>query len=236
MIVQLCLLTRLALLLTAVCWTLSEAAMFVTTEDHPRRNVTFRDESGSWGNGFTVVCVPAGKAVTEGGKVTGCLADGFRAHKFLGIPFAAPPVGDLRFRSPQPAASWDGTKHMNKLYSCPQLALDITKRSTMTLGGEDCLYLNVFRPAKAKAGDKLPVMAWVFGGAFIMGSANEFGLYDGSKLAGEHNVIVVTINYRLSALGFWASDTLKAEGGATGNYAMQVRDHHHPFVDAKNQL
>src|SRR6266487_2838784 len=140
-------------------------------------------------------------AASAGGPVTGTangavrgLANG-AVDEFLGIPYAAPPVGALRWQPPQPAASWSGVRDATKFAPhCPQLPSPFGQGST----SEDCLYLNVFTPAHKQAGSHFPVMVWIHGGALVTGESND---YDPTALA-EDGVTVVTINYRLGALGF----------------------------------
>ena len=113
------------------------------------------------------------------GEAQGIVADGVTVFK--GLPFAAPPLGDLRWRDPKPPAKWSGVRAANAFSStCAQ--------------AEDCLYLNVYEPADAKRGAKLPVMVWIHGGAFLFGSGSA---YDGSQFA-RQGVIAVTVNYRLN--------------------------------------
>ena len=160
---------------------------------------------------------------TQNGQIQGRLASSNLAQpveEFLGIPFAAPPVGDNRFRAPQPATKWTGVRDASKAGSiCPQIRIV----GPLGLGNEDCLYLNVYKPANATAESKLPVMFWIYGGGYFIGDGVEFGLYDGKALASTHNVVIVTHNYRLNDLGFMALDELKAEDPdqSTGNYALQ---------------
>jgi para-nitrobenzyl esterase len=133
---------------------------------------------------------------------------------FLGIPYARPPVGALRWQPPQSALPWSGirpaTAYGNR---CPALASTNGPESTT----EDCLFLNVQIPAGADAGQRLPVYFWIHGGGLINGSSNQ---HDGSQLVNAGNVIVVTINYRLGALGFLDLPTLTAEAGQSGNYGF----------------
>lgn len=133
---------------------------------------------------------------------------------FLGVPYARPPVGPLRWRPPQPAQPWSGvrlaTSYGNR---CPALASTNGPESTT----EDCLYLNVQRPASAHAGERLPVYFWIHGGGLVNGSSNQ---HDGTQLVNAGNAIVVTINYRLGALGFMALPSLTAEAGQSGNYGF----------------
>ncbi len=173
----------------------------------------------------------------DSGSVSGVtLSDTVRAFK--GIPFAAPPVGDLRWRAPQPAAHWDGVRKADQFGpNCTTGAVRGGRggRGRGPGGGrgpgpakaapagpapsEDCLYVNVWTPAKA-AGDRLPVMVWTYGGGFTGGSGAE-GRYDGEALA-KKGIVVVTYNYRLGMFGFLAHPELTKESGhnASGNYGM----------------
>lgn len=156
---------------------------------------------------------------TANGPVRGVLR-GFeeKSASWWGIPFAEPPVGNLRFRSPQPLQrTWTEPFDAEKAGSpCLQIL------GLPVLGQEDCLYLNVHAPTKPRTTGALPVMIWIYGGAYTMGDGFEFGLYDGKNLAEYHDVVVVTMNYRLSGLGFFALDALKQEDPhlSTGNYAL----------------
>ncbi len=137
------------------------------------------------------------------GEAQGIVADGVAIFK--GLPFAAPPVGDLRWRDPQLPAKWSGVRAANAFSSsCAQ--------------AEDCLYLNIYEPADAKRGARLPVMVWIHGGAFIFGSGSA---YDGSQFA-RQGVVVVTVNYRLGRAGWFAHPALTAENpkGPLGNYGL----------------
>ena len=132
------------------------------------------------------------------GSITGREQNG--VNVFLGLPFAAPPTGALRWQPPQPARAWDGTldatTHGNRCLQPPYPPM-------LDLGdipgqlNEDCLYLNVYTPANDRG--QRPVMVWIHGGAYIQGSANE---YDGSTIARDNDIVVVAINYRLGAFGF----------------------------------
>src|SRR5271170_4381354 len=125
-------------------------------------------------------------AGTANGAVRG-LASG-AVDAFLGIPYAAPPVGPLRWRPPQPAASWSGVRDATQFAPhCPQLASPFGVAST----SEDCLFLNVFTPSHQPPGAGSPVMVWIHGGALVTGESND---YDPTKLV-EDGVTVVTINY-----------------------------------------
>ncbi|OYT92946.1 MAG: hypothetical protein CFE43_05375 [Burkholderiales bacterium PBB3] len=124
---------------------------------------------------------------------------------FLGIPYAAPPTGDLRWKPPVAPA-------------VRTAALSATSPPNTCTASEDCLYLNIYKPASATATSKLPVVMWIHGGGLGSGTGNFF---DGTTLANENGLVVVTINYRLGALGFFAHPALTAEGGGTsGNYGM----------------
>lgn len=136
------------------------------------------------------------------GKLQGGSLNGVNAYR--GIPFAAPPVGDLRWRDPKAPASWTGVKAA-------------TKFSPACNEAEDCLYLNVWTPADAKPGDKLPVYVWIHGGAFIFGSGAGV---DGSQFA-KKGIVVVSVNYRLGRLGFFSHPALTGESKSTsGNYGV----------------
>lgn len=132
--------------------------------------------------------------------------DGDGVSVFLGLPYAAPPTGSLRWRSPRPALPWSGTlaatRHPNRCFQPPYPGVlagpDIPGEQS-----EDCLYLNVHTPAADGAGR--PVICWIHGGGYLQGSANE---YDGSVLAREQDCVVVTINYRLNVFGFCDVSTL----------------------------
>jgi para-nitrobenzyl esterase len=140
---------------------------------------------------------------------------------FKGIPYAQPPVGELRWRSPRPAAAWEGVRPANA-YSpnCMQLDNDVL---WFELGeiSEDCLYLNVWTPAAANAQDDLPVMVWIHGGGYVNGSGNT-ALLNSPQLA-ERGVVLVTFNYRLSAFGFMTHPALAAANPEepNGNYGLQ---------------
>jgi para-nitrobenzyl esterase len=155
------------------------------------------------------------EAAVTGGRVTGVEANGIVSFK--GIPFAAPPVGSLRWKAPQPVPAWPGVKQADRFGAgCVQAPSPYTQVPSMS---EDCLYLNVWTPAKA-AGDRLPVMVWIYGGAFTGGAAS-MAAYDGTRLA-EKGVILVTINYRLGPFGFLAHPELTKESGkGSGNYGLQ---------------
>ena len=139
---------------------------------------------------------------------------------FRGIPFAAPPVGDLRWKAPQPAKSWTGVrKAVDFGPSCMQRAIFGDMEFRASGMSEDCLYLNVWTPAES-ASSKLPVLVYFFGGGLMAGDGSE-PRYDGESLA-KKGIVSVTINYRLSAFGFLALPELSAEAPyrASGNYGF----------------
>ena len=150
-------------------------------------------------------------AGTANGPVRG-LANG-TVDEFLGIPYAAPPVGALRWQPPQPAASWSGVRDATQFAPhCPQLAGPFGLAST----SENCLFLNVFTPRHQRAGSHFPVMVWIHGGALVTGESND---YDPTQLVAD-GVTVVTINYRLGALGFLAHPALADANGQSGDYGL----------------
>ncbi|MFZ0808194.1 MAG: carboxylesterase family protein [Candidatus Sulfotelmatobacter sp.] len=157
--------------------------------------------------------------VTESGSISGLLENGLDVYK--GIPFAAPPVGDLRWRPPVPATSWTGTRKADAFApACMQVGVSMPGETPPAVS-EDCLYLNIWTPAKTKtAHEHLPVIVWIYGGGYINGSA-AMPLYWGDRLA-KKGVIVVTIAYRLGSLGFLALPELTRESmhHSSGNYGL----------------
>lgn len=161
----------------------------------------------------------APEVITDKGPVKGAIAGATRT--FFGVPYAAPPVGDLRWKPPQPAKAWseplDATK---KGPFCPQLSA--LGSSPMAGTSEDCLSLNVWTPSIAP-GSKAPVLFWIHGGGFILGSGAE-ATYDGQLLSEATGAVVVTINYRLGPLGFLAHGALAAEDAghpSSGMYGFE---------------
>jgi len=155
---------------------------------------------------------------TQSGPVQGTAEDGVTVYK--GIPFAAPPLGDLRWKAPQPAASWTEVRPADKFApACMQVPIvNATLGMDAVTTNEDCLYLNIWTPAKS-AKDRLPVMVWIYGGGFTMGGTSISG-YNGANLA-KKGVLLVSIAYRLGALGFMAHPELsKEQGGHSGNYGL----------------
>jgi len=165
--------------------------------------------------------LPAGALVGFTGR--------YGSHVWRGIPFAEPPTGALRWRPPQPLATWTGVREAIDYGSpCPQLASPfggiVDQEPGSFAGDEDCLYLNVFAPrmpedAVPGANARLPVMVWLHGGGNSVGHA---GFYDGGNLAQQQNVIVVATNYRLGPLGWFRHAALRSEAAdpvaASGNF------------------
>jgi para-nitrobenzyl esterase len=153
---------------------------------------------------------------TESGLVSGVAAAGVVSWK--GIPFAAPPVGDLRWREPRPAAPWKGVRAADAYaHDCMQEPFPSDAAPLGTPPAEDCLYLNVWAPEKPAA-PKLPVMVWIHGGGFVNGGSSP-AVYDGSRFA-KRGVVFVSFNHRLGRFGFFAHPALSKENpkGPLGNY------------------
>lgn len=155
-----------------------------------------------------------GQVITDSGPVIGVTQGA--AAVYLGIPYAAPPTGALRWRPPKAVASWVNPLHAENFGpQCPQNAdLGVFARAG---GAEDCLTLNIYSKATAASQGKRPVMVWIHGGGYSVGGGSD---HDGSKLAIDGDTVVVTINYRLGALGFLSHPALDAEGHAFGNYGL----------------
>ncbi|CAM4368951.1 carboxylesterase/lipase family protein [Saccharibacillus endophyticus] len=179
---------------------------------------------------------------TKQGQLRGASANGVKSWK--GVPYAQPPIGDLRFRAPHPPAEWDGVRDALAFGSIalqaqpPEDSIFASPGVTMS---EDCLYLNVWTPEDA--GERLPVMVWIHGGSFISGSSS-LPLYDGTQLALRGGCVVVSLNYRLGPLGFmhlsplgegfdsnaglsdqvqaleWVKNNIAAFGGDPGNVTL----------------
>jgi para-nitrobenzyl esterase len=155
---------------------------------------------------------------TQSGIVEG--KDDGAVHAFLGIPYAAPPVGKLRWKPPLPAAKWKGVRKATEFGPhCMQGNVYGDMKFRDPGGSEDCLSLNVWVPAKP-SGDKLPVMVWIYGGGFVAGTTSE-ARQDGTHLA-QQGVIVVSMNYRMGIFGFFVHPELAKESGhnAAGNYGL----------------
>jgi para-nitrobenzyl esterase len=143
--------------------------------------------------------------------------------RFLGVPFAAPPVGNLRFKPPEPPACWPGVKNATA-YAKGCVQRDMTGN---LVGSEDCLYLNIWTPVGALTdGGNRPVMFWIYGGGNVTGATNipllGVNFYDGKRLAENRDVVVVSVAYRVGALGFMAHPALTEESPhkSSGNYAI----------------
>jgi para-nitrobenzyl esterase len=164
--------------------------------------------------------IAADQVRTGSGLVEGTTSSDSKIRVFKGIPFAAPPVGALRWKAPQPVASWDGIRKANAFGTrCMQGRIyeDMVFRDSGP--SEDCLYLNVWTPAPS-AEAHLPVMVWIYGGGFAAGASSE-PRQDGENLA-KKGVVVVSFNYRLGVFGFFAHEELAKESGhnASGNYGL----------------
>ena len=160
---------------------------------------------------------PSSHRVMPSGEVVG-LQGHYGNHAWLGIPYAKPPVGALRWRAPQPAEAWTGTRETLAFGSpCTQFASPIggidKARAGEPVGSEDCLYLNVYAPRFTpndvpSGAARLPVMVWIHGGGNTIGEA---GFYDGGNLAVSQKLVVVTVNYRLGPFGWFRHAALRAE-------------------------
>ena len=159
----------------------------------------------------------AQQVLTESGALSGLQESGLNVYR--GVPFAAPPVGDLRWRPPVHVAPWTGTRKADAFApACMQVGVSMPGE-TPPVVSEDCLYLNIWTPAKS-AKEHLPVIVWIYGGGYIRGSSS-MPLYWGDQLA-HKGVIVVTIAYRLGPLGFLAHPELTHESPqhSSGNYGL----------------
>jgi para-nitrobenzyl esterase len=185
---------------------------------------------GSGGNNTEPPAGETNETVTiSTGQLKGAEENG--SHAFKGIPYAAPPVGNLRWMPPQPVAPWPGVREANAFSSpCPQSPASTGGLSEVEYKGvEDCLYLNVWTPATRQASERLPVMFFIHGGGNFVGSSDESidfiintsggpAWYDGSRIASRGNVVVVTVNYRLGPLGFISHPDMAP--GSTGNFGL----------------
>jgi para-nitrobenzyl esterase len=154
----------------------------------------------------------------DSGMISGVSGTSAAVQVYKGVPYAAPPVGNLRWREPQPAAHWEGVRSADQFgATCMQSAPRAT--TTPPKMSEDCLFLNVWTAA-ASANDRRPVMVWIHPGGYQTGSGSTPG-YDGEALA-KKGVVLVTINYRLGVFGFFSHPELtkESEHHASGNYAL----------------
>jgi para-nitrobenzyl esterase len=172
------------------------------------------------GSSFLAGCIQNGTepgvVKTDAGSISGLQQDGLRVY--LGIPFAAPPTGELRWRPPAPVQPWSGVKETKAFGPNPPQQAPL---NASVVTSEDCLYLNVWTPAQS-ADDKLPVMVFFYGGGFnTVEGGGAVGNLDGATLA-QKGVVVVTTNYRIGALGFLAHPQLDNESAhnSSGNYGI----------------
>ncbi len=157
---------------------------------------------------------------TRNGDLEGAVSGDGLVRAFKGIPYAAPPVGSLRWQAPQPVVPWSGVRQATAFGPRAMQGRIFGDMVFHDQGpSEDCLYLNVWAPAKP-AGDRLPVMVWIYGGGFVAGATSE-GRQDGASLC-QKGVLVVSMNYRLGAFGFLALPGLTQESThhASGNYGL----------------
>lgn len=164
-------------------------------------------------------CV-AGPVRTQSGFVKGVASGVEGVTVYRGIPYAAPPVGDLRWREPQPPATWEGVRLCDQFGpSCPQPRMTGIYRGADGPTDEDCLYLNIWTPSTSPD-ERLPVLVWIHGGGLTIGSGS-MRTYHGHNLAAG-GAVIVTINYRLGPFGFFAYPALSAESehGVSGNYGL----------------
>ena len=176
-----------------------------------------------WLGAVCVVCsAVAPMAQTQYGPVRGVRGGNKGGVDiYRSIPYAAPPTGSRRFRPPVPPGNWTTAKDVAKQPNqCPQagLASDLTPLDTVG-GDEDCLYLQVYSPSGGGTSPK-PVMLWIHGGGFDSGNSWYFGMYDGTRLAEQYDVVVVSTNYRLGTLGFLGLSGLPSDSGVVGNQGM----------------
>ncbi|MFP8877628.1 MAG: carboxylesterase family protein, partial [Myxococcota bacterium] len=181
---------------------------------------------------FTLACGGAPETLPESdaassrrlaqGEIVGFASPDDAAHAWKGIPFAQPPTGPLRWRAPRAPLAWEGRRAaLESGAICPQFDL---QQGGEVAGSEDCLFLDIYAPrfdveAVPKGAARLPVMVWIHGGGNSIGDAR---VYDGSRLAAEHGVVVVSIQYRLGVFGWFAHAALRAgadgPADASGNY------------------
>lgn len=167
------------------------------------------------GNAFAAIDDPVR---LDTGLVSGAATSTAEVRVFKGIPFATPPVGDLRWRGPKPAVHWDGIRRAEEF--SPVCIQDTGSRDSQKMS-EDCLYLNVWTGARS-ARDRRPVMVWIYGGGYYRGSGS-LPMYDGEALA-RKGVVVVTFNYRLGPFGFFSYPELTKESDRRGAANFGVMD------------
>jgi para-nitrobenzyl esterase len=160
------------------------------------------------------------KVKTEQGKAIGKTINNGKVRAFMGLPYAAPPVGDLRWKAPQPPSKWKGDRDATR-YGAHCAQGRVFEDMVFQDGGpsEDCLFLNVYTPADATKKSKLPVMFWIHGGGYSGGASSE-PRHNGDFLPLK-GVVLVTINYRLGVFGFLVTDEMaKENNGAAGNWGL----------------
>jgi para-nitrobenzyl esterase len=159
------------------------------------------------------------RVAIDSGQVQGAVQDDVASFK--GIPFAAPPVGHLRWRPPQPVQKWHGVRQAVQYGAdCMQIPFPSDAAPLGVKPAEDCLYVNIWRPAKTAPHEKLPVFVWIYGGGFVNGGSSP-DVYNGSAFA-KDGIVFVSFNYRLARFGFFAHPALSAEekSGPLGNYGI----------------
>ncbi|HEV2274139.1 MAG TPA: carboxylesterase family protein [Acidobacteriaceae bacterium] len=171
-------------------------------------------------SGFLFAAASPSVVQTAQGKVQGKWIEAGSQTACLGLPYAAPPIGNLRWKAPQPPASWTGVRDATKFGGrCEQWHVWNDYVFLDSGPTEDCLYLNVYAPAAATGRDRRPVMVWIHGGGFLAGAGSE-PRYTNSALVSK-GIVLVTINYRLGVFGFLTSKDLASEGGGhAGNYGL----------------
>lgn len=168
-----------------------------------------------------------------GGWVQGA-RDTNNVKSFKGIPYAQPPVGELRWREPQPVKGWSGVKVTERFSAKPPQTANYPDMVSRSAGqSEDCLYLNIWTPA-SRSGEKLPVLVYFYGGGFVSGDGSE-NRYDGTSMA-RKGVVTVTLNYRLGIFGLFSHPELTKESvhHSSGNYGLM--DQHAALVWVKNNI
>jgi para-nitrobenzyl esterase len=198
-----------------------------TTRDHARLLVLCSWLAAGCGDNLADTTLPPGPTIVRiaDGPIQGSIMDSGTSRQFLGIPYAKPPVGELRWRAPVKPDPWTAVRDATQFGKrCAQLTSATLQNAAST--DEDCLYLNVWTPFPAPE-QALPVMIWIHGGGNVNGSASEpvpflkLGVfYSGEFLAENHGVIVVSLNYRLGVFGFFGHPDLWADGGTSGNQGL----------------
>lgn len=171
----------------------------------------------------TVVAAHGAPVRVESGMLSGTVVES-GVESWKGIPYVAPPVGELRWREPRPATAWSGVRAATSFAAdCMQHPYPEDSAQLRTTPAEDCLYLNVWAPVSAperRAESRLPVMVWIYGGAFVNGGGSP-AIYDGAAFA-RRGLVFVSFNHRLGRFGFFAHPALRKESpqGPLGNYGL----------------